>query len=87
MDIDLLSLSQAKTMIEKLEYDNDTKIEFIKALEDSLFKTHYSFASIPLLLTIMFLTFNQHADIPEKNMSFMKLLLMFFTQSMMLQKD
>lgn len=70
MDIDLLSLSQAKTMIEKLEYDNDTKIEFIKALEDSLFKTHYSFASIPLLLTIMFLTFNQHADIPEKKHEF-----------------
>ncbi|MHA6530122.1 NACHT domain-containing protein [Paenibacillus sp. BAC0078] len=70
MDITPLTLSQAKTMITKLEYDETTKQEFIKALEDSLFKTHSSFASIPLLLTIMFLTFNQHADIPEKKHEF-----------------
>ena len=58
--------SQAINLIDKIEYDNDTKSKFIKALDIFLYDTHKSFASNPLLLNIMLLTFNEYAYIPSK---------------------
>ncbi len=57
---------QAISLVEKLNYDADIKERFITALKEGLYKKHESFASNPLLLSIMLLTFENYAEIPEK---------------------
>lgn len=61
-----LSKKQAKSLISKIDYDTDVKNRFIQALEDNLYDRHRSFASNPLLLNIMLLTFDNYAEIPSK---------------------
>lgn len=61
-----LNKTHALSMIEKLDYDPDIKTKFYQQLCDGLFASHTSFASNPLLLCIMLLTFDQYANIPEK---------------------
>ena len=57
---------QSLEMISKLNYDESVKENFIKSLDDSLFEKYESFATIPLLLTIMFLTYQKRPSLPEK---------------------
>lgn len=52
-----LSKEQAIELIKKLDYDEKPKDAFIKVLDERLFNSHRSFASNPLLLTIMFITY------------------------------
>lgn len=61
-----LSKKQATSLIRKVEFDCDVKQRFIEALESRLYDKHRSFASNPLLLNIMLLTFDNYAEIPEK---------------------
>lgn len=62
-----LSKTQALSLIKKIDYDDETAKElFYKALDDTLYDKYESFASNPLLLTIMLLTFQKHAKIPER---------------------
>lgn len=61
-----LDKSQAVELIEKIEYDSAIKEGFIVALENELYDKHISFASNPLLLNIMLITFDNYAEIPEK---------------------
>ncbi len=65
-DILPLSRQRALAMISKLDYDNEIKEKFLKKLDETLFDSHSSFASNPLLLSIMLMTFDQYAEIPEK---------------------
>lgn len=60
------SKEQAISCIRKMEFDCDIKTRFVKSLEDGLYEKHQSFASNPLLLSIMLLTFENYAEIPEK---------------------
>lgn len=60
------SEEKAINLIKRIEYDKNTKERFIRELEKGLYQTHYSFASNPLLLTIMLLTYNDYAEIPDK---------------------
>jgi len=57
--------AQAISLIDKLEYRDDSKQKFITALDEKLFEKHKEFASNPLLLTMMFLTYDEFAEIPE----------------------
>lgn len=61
-----LSKKQAISLIEKIDYDQDTKEHFINELNTKLYREHRSFASNPLLLNILLLTFDEYAKIPEK---------------------
>lgn len=61
-----LTKEQALSLIRKTEFDETVKNTFYNALDNELFEKYNSFASNPLLLTIMLLTFNNHASIPEK---------------------
>lgn len=62
-----LTKDQALSLIKKIEFDDSVKNTFYDVIsDDNLFKKYNSFASNPLLLTIMLLTFNNHASIPEK---------------------
>ena len=61
-----LNKQQALSLIGKLEFDKSVKDIFCKELEETLYEKYQSFASNPLLLNIMLLTFNKHASIPDK---------------------
>ena len=56
---------QALDLIQKIEFDETIKKPFSNALDSELFDTYKSFASNPLLLTIMLLTFSNHATLPR----------------------
>lgn len=64
------SKEKAINLITKIEYDTETKERFIKELDTKLYNSHRSFASNPLLLTIMLLTYNDYAEIPNKLYTF-----------------
>ena len=61
-----LSKKQAVSLIKKAEFDKEVKDRFAKELEEKLYEEHDSFASNPLLLNIMLLTYDNYAEIPEK---------------------
>ncbi len=62
-----LKKEQAIELIEKLDYDLSDKEAFIKILKERLYDSHYSFASNPLLLTIMFITYTDRGNyIPDE---------------------
>lgn len=58
---------QAIKMIRRLEFmpdEPDVKERFLKELNSNLYRDHEDFASIPLLLTLMLMTFAEYASIP-----------------------
>ena len=61
-----LTKEQALALIKKIDFDETTKAKFYTDLENSLFDKYKSFASNPLLLNIMLLTFDKNAAIPDK---------------------
>lgn len=61
-----LSLPKVCELLQKIEYDEETKQQFIKRIKSDLFKSHSSFLSNPLLASMMLLTFTQFSDIPHK---------------------
>lgn len=61
-----LNKEQALNLIKKIEFDESVKDIFYKELDNNLYDKYSSFASNPLLLNIMLLTFQKHASIPEK---------------------
>ena len=58
--------SQASELIRKLDYDADVKEKFLRETEATLFKSHESFLSNPLLCVMMLVTFQQTGHIPTK---------------------
>ena len=60
-----LTKEQAISMIEKISFDENIKNQFVEELKGNLFAKHQSFAENPLLLTIMLLTYESNAKIPE----------------------
>lgn len=65
-----LNLTQAVELVNKLDYDAELKEKFIGQLQKSLYSEHMSFASNPLLLNIMLLTFDNYSEIPQKKYLF-----------------
>lgn len=61
-----LNKKQAINLINKLKYNEIVKTKFVHALKNGLFESYSTFASTPLLLIIMFLTFEANATIPNK---------------------
>lgn len=61
-----LDLEEVCELIGKLNYDDVVKKKFVQAIREGLWKTHRSFLSNPLLATIMLLTFEEFAAIPDK---------------------
>lgn len=61
-----LNKLQALDLISKLDYEQNTKEKFMYELNHGLYEKYRSFASNPLLLTIMLMTFDERASIPDK---------------------
>ena len=69
IELQTLKKDQAIALIDKLDFRSDdpgVKQKFTEALKERLYDTHRSFASNPLLLNIMLLTFESYADVPSK---------------------
>ncbi|WP_051624059.1 NACHT domain-containing protein [Clostridium akagii] len=62
----VLTKEQALSLIKKLEYDENIKNKFYEDLDEKLYEKYDTFASNPLLLTIMLLTFENRISIPDK---------------------
>jgi len=60
-----LNKEKAKLLIKKLDYENSIKEKFLNNF-DNIFKNHQSFASNPLLLTFMLMTYAEYSVIPTK---------------------
>ena len=60
-----LSKEKAISLVSKLPYDSLVKDKFSRELEIHLYDDYNSFASNPLLLTIMLITFDSNAKIPN----------------------
>lgn len=61
------SKKQAVSLITKINpYDERIKEQFITDLKRNLYRSHEHFASNPLLLTIMFITYDNYAEVPAK---------------------
>ena len=61
-----LKIEQSEKLIQNLDFDSTKKEAFLKQLKNKLYRTHKDFASNPLLLSILLLTFNVNAEIPFK---------------------
>ena len=61
-----LSKTQALSLIQKLDYDEAIKAKFLRELNNGLYDKYQTFASNPLLLTIMLMTFENRMSIPDK---------------------
>lgn len=60
------SLQQACSLVQKTRLQEDLKKRFLADLKTKLYDKHRSFASNPLLLNIMLLTYDNYAEIPQK---------------------
>lgn len=60
-----MNLSQIENLILKLEFDAVPKKKFISELRMGLYKKYKSFVSIPLTLSILFITYDENTTMPE----------------------
>lgn len=60
-----LNKEKAQLLIKKLDYENSIKDKFLNNF-DIIFKNHQSFATNPLLLTLMLMTYAEYSVIPTK---------------------
>lgn len=65
-DVLPLDKEKARELVERLDYDEQVKEKFLEVLDADLYDRHRSFAENPLLLTMMLLTYEQIAEIPNK---------------------
>lgn len=61
-----MTKSQTTELLSKIDYDSDVKEIFISRVRSDLYDRHKDFLSIPLLTSMMLLTFSQYSDIPDK---------------------
>jgi hypothetical protein len=64
--VEPLSKQQVVELIEKIDFDVNVKRKFIEAIYKKLYVDHKDFLSSPLLASMMLLTFQHYAEIPEK---------------------
>lgn len=64
--ISQLSKENSLNLINRLDFNDEVKKKFSKKLDEQLYEQYESFASNPLLLTMMLITYDYVAEIPEK---------------------
>jgi NACHT domain len=57
---------QVKALLSKLPWDPEVRTRFIEEVDKHLYAKHENFLSNPLLATMMLMTFDQYANIPDK---------------------
>ena len=69
-NITRLDVPTARKLVGKLDFDEKVKRKFVTLLQTRLFKTHYELVSIPLLCTIMLLTYSDAGHISHQKHEF-----------------
>jgi hypothetical protein len=64
--IQRMTKAQVTKLIRRLPYDPELRTQFINEVDTHLYERHRSFVSNPLLATMMLMTFDQFAHIPDK---------------------
>lgn len=65
-EVNPLSLSGAKELVMSLPMEHSYKVDFVKRLENGLYKNSSDLISNPLLCSIMLLTYESYAEIPHE---------------------
>ena len=65
-----LSTEQSVELISKIEYDPVIKTNFIEELKAKLYKEHWEFASNPMMLTILFMTYDSYGVREKQHLFF-----------------
>lgn len=61
-----LNKDQVNELINKIDYDENSKKKFLNEVNSTIYDTHEEFLSNPLLCTMMLMTFEEFAEIPSK---------------------
>lgn len=61
-----MTREQTVLMLSKLQYDAEIKSSFINTITPEFFDEHAEFLSVPLLATLMMLTYSEYATVPTK---------------------
>lgn len=61
-----MSRSQTSLMLTKLPFEVAAKERFLEALTEEFFGRHREFLSVPLLATLMMMTFEEFSGVPER---------------------
>ena len=69
-DVKGMDKAQAMSLVGRLDYDTEARERFVDELEMRLYDMHSSFASNPLLLTMMLMVYSHQASIPDDLTSF-----------------
>jgi hypothetical protein len=69
-DIAPLDAAAAADLVKRLQFDEKVKASFITLLHKDLFRTHFDFVSVPLLCTIMLLTYSDSGYISSSRHEF-----------------
>jgi hypothetical protein len=69
-DIAPLDPDTAADLVRRLEFDENVKGRFTRLMRRDLFRTHYEFVSVPLLCTIMLLTYSDTGYISKNRHEF-----------------
>jgi hypothetical protein len=64
--IEPMKKAQVLTLVRKMPYDVKVRSRFCREVDEHLYREHQSFLSNPLLATMMLMTYDQFAHIPEK---------------------
>lgn len=68
-----LTQEKATSLVERLNFDEEIKANFIRELNNTLYRSHRSFFENPLLLSIMLITYRDSASIPSELHNFYSL--------------
>lgn len=60
-----LTSEQSQSLIRRLDASEAIKLRFIKEMKQGLYEKYSSFVSVPLTLTILFVTYISHSTLPE----------------------
>lgn len=61
-----LTANQAKSLIEKVDFPENLKNEFVNLIDQDLYQKHKSFLEIPLLCSLMLLTYHEYQSVPSR---------------------
>ncbi len=61
-----LNKNQCLELINNIDFDRSVKRNFTRRIRSGLFESHQTFLEIPLLCTMMLLSFSQNADVPDR---------------------
>jgi len=69
-DINPLDKTKVLNLAKKLMNLGNVKNNFLNSIEEKLYDTHKEFLSVPLLLTIMLITYQEAGEIPDNHTEF-----------------